>query len=57
MEQDHGVHETVVSSAVETIFQRVYPHHVTVGKGNDVNGKQSKSWSKSAGIGKSHGGR
>ena len=52
--QDHGVHETVVSSAVETTFQRVYPHHVTAGEGNGKNGKQSKSWPKSADIGKSH---
>ena len=47
----------LVSSAVETFFQRVYPHHVTVGKSNDINGKQSKSWPKSAGIGESHEGK
>ena len=51
MEKDHRAHETVVSSAVETIFRGI-AYHATPSKGSGKKGKQSKSRPKSAGKGK-----
>ena len=56
-DQGHRVHEIVVSSAVELIFEEAAistsSFHVTPRNGNDKKGEQSKSWPKSAGKGKS----
>ena len=47
-EEDHQVHEMVVSSAVETIFRETAPFtHVAPRKGFGKKSKLSKSWSKS----------
>ena len=52
-EKGHRVHEMVVSSAVEHIFERDSNTRKSTGKQSSGKGKQSKSWSKSEGKGKS----